>query len=302
VVYLGIDLGGTNIAVGVVNEAGRILHKGETPTLPSRPWQAVAEDMARLCLRVLGEAGFALDDLAAIGMGVPGIAVEGVIPFCTNLGWHEVPMAAAFRQWIDKPLYIDNDANVAGYAEAVSGVSASAHSSVFLTLGTGVGGSIILNGKPYSGFHGVGGELGHLTLVADGEMCTCGKRGCLERYCSATALIRMGVEAHIGRDPARVTAKLVIDAAKAGNPVAQAVFDKYIHYLALGINTIVSFIDPEIIVLGGGVSHAGAFLLDAVRAALPKYIFFKTLPFARLELATLGNDAGIIGAAMLGRQ
>ncbi|MDR1569177.1 MAG: ROK family protein [Oscillospiraceae bacterium] len=311
-VYIGIDLGATNIAVGVVSEDGKILYQKEAPTKAERQWQPVVRDMAAISMSALSEAGYDLDDLKAVGMGVPGICVDGAIPFCTNLGWHDVPIERAFREYIDKPLFVDNDATVAGLAEAVSGVSASVSNSVFLTLGTGVGGGIILNKKPYSGSHGVGSELGHMTILADGEMCTCGKRGCLERYASATAMIRMGIEAMREHpqselftltegDPSRMTAKIVIDAAKAGDSAAREIFDIYIKYLSLGINTVISFIDPEMIVLGGGVSRAGAFLLDAVRNELPKYIFFRTMPYASVELARLGNEAGIIGAAMLGR-
>lgn len=310
--YIGIDLGGTNIAAGVVDDQGRLLSRAELPTRAERPWQEVTQDMALASEQAVAAANLSLADIQAVGMGVPGIAIDGTIPFCTNLGWHNIPMEKAFRQYIDKPLFIDNDANVAGLAEAVSGVSAGIRNSVFLTLGTGLGAGIILDGKAYSGSHGVGGELGHMIFMADGELCTCGKRGCWERYASATALIRMGVESclshpdsPLGRqyaqDPASIDAKAIIDASKAGDPVAGAVFKRYVHYLALGINSIISFIDPEMVVIGGGVSKAGPYLLDAVRAALPDYIFFKTLPYARVELAILGNDAGIIGAAMLGR-
>jgi len=312
VLYIGIDLGGTSIKAGVVSEDGQILHQDSCPTKAERHWSEVIKDIAGLSLKVLADSGHTLDEVKAVGMGVPGICVDGVIPFCTNLGWHEVPIEAEMRKYIDKPLFVDNDANVAGLAESVSGASAGAKDSVFLTIGTGLGGGVILGGKVQTGAHGVGGELGHLTFVADGEMCTCGKRGCLERYCSATAMIRMGVEAMQSHpesrlytdtdgDPSRMTAKVIVDAAKAGDAAGKAVFDKYIHYLAQAVNTIISFIDPEVIVLGGGVSAAGPFLLDAVLAALPQYIFFKTMPYSKVVLATLGNDAGIIGAAMLGR-
>ncbi|MDR0396114.1 MAG: ROK family protein [Oscillospiraceae bacterium] len=310
-VRIGIDLGATNIAVGVVTDEGKILHKAESPTLASRPWRPVVDDMISLSRRALDEAGFKADDLRSIGVGVPGTAIGGMVVFCTNLGWHDVPLERVFREAIDKPLYIDNDANVAGLAEAMAGVSAGVPNSVFLTLGTGLGGGIIINKKIYTGAHGVGGELGHLTFVADGEMCTCGKRGCLERYASATGMIRLGGEAirthphsalaiEAEQNPSNLTAKMIVDHAKDGDPTAMMVFDQYTHYLAQGINSIISFIDPDMIVLGGGVSKAGAFLLDAVRLALKNYIFFRTLPYADIELATLGNDAGIIGAAMLG--
>ena len=201
-------------------------------------------------------------------------------------------------------------ATVAGLAESVAGVSAGIENSVFLTLGTGVGGGIVLGGKVYSGTNGVGSELGHMITVIDGELCTCGNRGCWERYASATALIRMGREAAEKHPESRIaasvngrlddiTAKTVIDAAKAGDEAANEVFERYVYYLCAGLVNIINFIDPEVIVLGGGVSHAGQFLLDAVNRRLPSMVFYKTMPYARVALATLGNDAGIIGAAML---
>ena len=199
---------------------------------------------------------------------------------------------------------------MAGLAESVAGVSAGTSSSVFITLGTGVGGGIIIGGRVWSGAHGVGSEIGHMTLELDGEPCTCGNRGCLERYCSATAIIRMAREqlqkhpdslimTMCGGDPAKVTAKTVIDAAREGDPTATKVFRRFISCLAQAINSITALLDPEIIVLGGGVSKAGAFLLDAVRTEFPKYALYKMLPLPRIELARLGPDAGIIGAAML---
>ena len=254
------------------------------------------------------------DEIDTIGAGVPGVADPrtGPIAFCTNLGWKDVPFREEMRRWIDKPVYFDNDATVAGLAEYHAGVSAGTHSSVFITLGTGVGGAIILNGKVGSGFHGVGSEIGHMIFGVDGEPCTCGNRGCLERYCSATAIIRMAREAvkdcpdslilqKAGGNPEKINAKIVIDSAREQDPTGVTVFDRYVRYLAQAIASIVAFLDPEVVVLGGGVSKAGAFLLDAVRRAVPEYLLYKELPFARIELAELGPDAGIIGAAMLGR-
>ena len=190
--YIGVDLGGTGIKAGVVNEQGDILSKGSTPTMIERPYEAIIADIAALCERVTAEAGCTMADIGGIGVGVPGICdpKTGVIPFCTNLGWHEVPFVAEMHKHIDKPVRVDNDATVAGLAESVAGVSAGSQTSVFITLGTGVGGGIIINGRPYSGAHGVGSEIGHMILKMDGEMCTCGNQGCFERYASATAIIR----------------------------------------------------------------------------------------------------------------
>ena len=313
--YIGVDLGGTGIKAGVVNQQGEILSKGSTPTMIERPYQAIIADIAALCGRVTAEAGLTMDDIAGIGVGVPGICdpKTGVIPFCTNLGWHQIPFVEEMHKHIDKPVRVDNDATVAGLAESIAGVSAGSQASVFITLGTGVGGGIIINGRPYSGAHGVGSEIGHMILKMDGEMCTCGNQGCFERYASATAIIRearkavaehpeSAIMAKCGGDPEKINAKIVIDSAKEGDPTAKAVFDGYVKGLANGIVSIIHLLDPEVILLGGGVSMAGEFLLDAVRAAVNPLVMFKTMPFARIELASLGADAGIIGAAMLGRR
>ena len=313
-VYIGIDLGGTGIAVGIVDETGNIIQKGSVPTLAMRPYQEIVKDMAAISLETLHQAGLGIDDVHSVGIGIPGIANSdtGIVVFCTNLSWHDVPLRDEFQKHINKPVFIDNDATVAGYAESVAGVSAGCHSSVFLTLGTGVGGGIVISGKPWSGFHNIGSEIGHITLEIDGEPCTCGNKGCLERYCSATAVIRMARQALLvhpeslmmtmcGGNLESVNAKLVFDAAREGDETALKIFRRYVKYLAQGINTIIAFLDPQVIVLGGGVSKAGDFLLDAVRAEMPQYLLFKTMPYARIEIAKLGADAGIIGAAMLGK-
>ena len=312
-VRIGIDVGGTGIQMGVVDPEGRILQKGGIVTRTDLPFPEQVAQMAACAKDTLQRSGHTLEELESIGAGVPGVADyrTGVIPFCTNLGWHNVPFREEFQKHFAKPIYIDNDATVAGLAESVAGVSAGTSSSVFITLGTGVGGGIVINGKVWSGAHGVGSEIGHMTLELDGEPCTCGNRGCLERYCSATAIIRMAREllathpdseimALCGGKPERINAKMVFAAARNGDAIGQKVFRRYVCYLAQAINSITAILDPEVIVLGGGVSKAGDFLLDAVREETPKYALFKSLPLPRIELARLGSDAGIIGAAMLG--
>lgn len=310
-VTIGIDLGGTNIAAGVVSEDGNILSHAQRRTLPERPYQEVIRDMAETAKDAVKKAGLTLSDVSSVGVGVPGFfdKQSGVVVFCTNLGWHDVPLRAEMMRHLGLPLYGDNDATVAGFAEAVCGVSRDVPNSVFLTLGTGLGGGIVLGGKIWSGAHGVGGELGHIMYQHDGIMCTCGQRGCWERYASATALVRIGKEAlkkypnsSMKHTPdARFNAKTVIDAARKGDKAAVEAFDEYTTHLATGIITIISFIDPDLIVLGGGVSRAGDFLIEPVRRKVNEGKFFKTLPTGEVVLATLGNDAGIIGAAMLHR-
>ena len=313
--YIGVDLGGTGIKAGVVNEKGEILSKGSTPTMAERPYQAVIADIATLCKTVAADANITVEDIEAIGVGVPGICdpKTGIIPKCTNLGWFDVPFVSELQSHIAKPVIVDNDATVAGFAEYIAGVSAGTHSSVFVTLGTGVGGGIIINGRPYSGAHGVGSEIGHMNIAMGGEECTCGNKGCFERYASATSIIRDAKRAvaenpdsvimqKCGGDVEKINAKIVIDAAKEGDAVAKEVFAGYVNGLAHGLVNLINVIDPEVIVLGGGVSMAGEFLLDAVREAMKPLIFFKSMPYADVKLATLGADAGLIGAAMLGKK
>lgn len=313
-VYIGVDLGGTNIAVGIVDKDGKILAEASVKTLADRHWSEVIKDMGRCIQMALDKGNFKVDDVASIGIGIPGVANQetGVVIFCTNLGWANVPLRDELQKYINKPVYIDNDANVAALAENYAGVSAGCKSSVFITLGTGVGGGIVIDGKPWGGAHNRAGEIGHMMLIPDGVPCTCGNNGCIERYCSATALIRMGKQACMGYpnceimnlcggDPDKISAKTVIDAAKAGDKVAVRIFDEYTKYLTLMVNTITAFFDPEMIVIGGGVSHAGEILINPIREQLPRYIMFKAIPAPRIELARLGNEAGIIGAAMLGK-
>lgn len=311
-ILIGIDLGGTNIAVGAVDEDGRILYQTSVKTLSQRPFAEVVRDMAACAKKVMD--ALPGREFGGIGIGIPGVADEkGVVLNCTNLGWFNEPLADEMRKYFDLPVCIGNDANVAALAECCAGAAKGCRSSVMITLGTGVGGGIVIDGRPWNGAHGRGGEIGHMTLVPDGVPCTCGNNGCVERYCSATALIRMGQQEcrafpdslilkKAGGDPDRINAKTVIDAAKEGDAPALRVFNSFVNYLALAINNLTACLDPDMFVLGGGVSHAGAFLLDAVRALLPRYQIFKALPIPRVELAKLGNEAGIIGAAMLGRK
>jgi len=312
--YIGVDLGGTNMAVGLVDEEGKILHKGEVPTGVGRPYQDILRDMAMLILKVIEEAGYKKEDIKSIGIGSPGFAdkEQGKIIFANNLFWHNVPVRDEIQKYINVPVYIDNDATVAGLAEAVAGACRGVKNSITLTLGTGVGAGIVIDGKPYSGSHGVGSELGHMIVVVDGLECTCGNRGCWERYTSATALIREGKEAAkkhpdsminkmVDGDIEKITAKTVIDAAKEGDYAAMEIFKEYIHYLAMGIITIINSFDPDIIAIGGGVAKAGDFLLNAIKEEVAKHIFYKDVPYAKICMAQLGNDAGIIGAAMLGK-
>ena len=312
--YIGIDVGGTTAKAGVVDEGGNILCKASCPTGIERPFEDIAADMVELCRRVICESGRAMEEFAAVGVGIPGQQNphSGLVAFCNNLGWVDVPLMARLRDGLGLPVFVDNDANVAALAESVFGASRGVPSSILVTLGTGVGGGIVENRHVRTGAHGVGGEIGHMVVVVDGEKCNCGHRGCWEKYASATAIIRMGralmeekpdcaLARQLGGDAAQLNAKAVLDLAKAGDADCMGIFETYVKYLCVGLANLINIYDPDMIVLGGGVAYAGDFLLDAVRAALGDYVYCPALSWARVELARMGNDAGIIGAAMLGR-
>jgi glucokinase len=311
-VRIGIDVGGTGIQTGVVSSDGKILAEESIVTLTDIPFSDQIVRMTDSVRSVLKSAGMTEDDVELVGVGIPGIASRetGEVIKCTNMGWSHVPFRTEWEKNFPKTVLIENDANVAALAESVAGVSAGSSSSVFITIGTGIGSGIVIDGKIWSGFHGIGGELGHTIMDLDGVPCTCGNHGCLERYCSATALIRMAREAvmdqpdcrilkEVGGDPNRISARTVIDLAREADPLATALYRRWISYLGQAIANVANFLDPEIIVLGGGVSKAGAFLLDAVTEEFPKYVLFRDQLLPEIKLAVLGAKAGIIGAAML---
>lgn len=311
---VGVDLGGTNIAVGVVDEAGRILHKDSAPTGAHREPEAVIADIAATIKKVVADANIDMGRIASVGVGSPGTikADTGEVVYANNLRWHFVPLGGQLSRLLDKPVFVNNDANVAALGELMVGGAKGRKNAIMLTLGTGVGGGIIIDGKIFSGAYGAGGELGHMCVVVDGEMCTCGNAGCLESYASATALINRGKEDVVqnpdgmiarlaGGDPDKVNAKIVVDSAKAGDPSAVKLFERYVYILSMGMVSLINAFDPEVFVLGGGVAGAGKFLLDAVTEQVEKHVYSKSVTHATIELAVLGNDAGIIGAAMLGR-
>ncbi len=310
-VRVGIDVGGTGIKVGVIDAHHRIIGEGTIHTFTDIPFDEQVQHMAQCVLDTAASAGVEPYQIEMVGIGIPGIANSaGEVIKCTNMGWFHVPFRSVFRRYLDVPVHIDNDANVAALAESVAGVSKGTSSSVFITIGTGIGSGIIIGGKIWNGFHGIGGELGHVILSLNGVPCTCGNRGCLERYCSATALIRMGrkaVAAHpesmilsmAGGDPANIEARTVIDSARQNDPVAVAVYAEYIDYLAQAIASVINLLDPEVIVIGGGVSKAGDFLLDPLRREYRKYVIFNDQPMPEIKLAVLGPRAGMIGASML---
>lgn len=312
--YVGIDLGGTNIVAGVVDENYKIIATAKTKTNCPRPEKAIADDMAKMALEAVKNAKLTIDDIEWVGIGTPGIANSetGIIEYSNNLGFNNTPMVKYIQETINKPVFIENDANAAAYGEYVAGAAKGAKNAVCITLGTGVGGGIIIDGKIYSGSNFAGAEIGHTVIEVDGAKCSCGRKGCFEAYSSATGLIRMTREAiaenpdcimaKMANEKGKVTARTSFDAMRAGDSVAKAVVDKYIKYLAAGITNTINIFQPDILCIGGGVCNEGDPLLLPVRELVKKEVYTRNSPKnAEIVIAKLGNDAGIIGAAFLGR-
>ncbi len=313
--YVGIDLGGTNIVAGVVNENYEILAKAKTPTNRPRPAEEICADMVRLVKEAVEKAGLTLADIQAVGLGSPGMinSDTGVIEYANNLDFYNVKVGEILGNALGKPIYAENDANAAAYGEFVAGSAKGAKNAVCITLGTGVGGGIVIDGKIYSGFNYAGGEIGHIVIEVDGVPCSCGRKGCFEAYSSATGLIRMTKEAmqahpeslmHQMVDPdGHVSGRLSFNAMRAGDAAAKEVCDKYIKYLAAGITNVINIFQPEVLCIGGGVCNEGDALLVPLKELIAEEVYTKRSPHnSKIVIASLGNDAGIIGAAFLGLQ
>ena len=311
--YIGIDLGGTNIAAGVIDKEGKILHKDSIKANASRHYSEIIKDMAELSKKVTLDAGFQLSDVEWVGIGSPGTCdtENGILVYANNLNFFNVPMSEEFRKTFDVPVYIANDADAAAYGEAMVGAARDVANSVTVTLGTGVGGGIIINNKIFNGFNHAGAELGHMMIQIDGEHCTCGNDGCWEAYASATALVKQ-TKAAMEKNPDSlmheiskekgVSARTAFDAAKAGDAAALEVVNKYIKYVSIGISNIVTIFQPEKVLVGGGVSGEKDYLINPIREYVSAHDYCKTEKHTSIHVAELGNDAGIIGAAFLGRQ
>ena len=313
---IGVDLGGTNIAVGLVDENYEIVVKKSLPTGATRAAEAIVDDIATLCKGVCEAKGITFAEVAGIGIASPGIAndKDGVVEYANNLPFIKFPIAKLLGDRLGyNNIKIANDANAAAWGEAVAGAAKGTSNSIMITLGTGVGGGIIIDNKIYTGFNFAGAELGHIVIEIDGAPCSCGRRGCWEAYSSATALIRMTKEkieeckangiptlmTELAKE--KVSGRTACDAMRAGDKAAKEVYDKYVHYLATGLTNIVNIFQPEVISLGGGVSNEGQSLIDALLPQIRKERYGGDLvPPTELRIATLGNDAGIIGAAALG--
>ena len=313
---IGVDLGGTNIAVGIVDEQFRIVRKGKVPTKKERHSDEIVRDMGALCASLVKEAGLTFDDIAYVGIAAPGSVdpKTGVVQYANNINMLHYPLAERLMSHIPvKRVYLENDANAAALAEAKAGAGKGCDDVIMITLGTGVGGGIVIGGKLYSGFNYAGAELGHIVIEHGGRKCTCGRFGCWEAYSSATALIEMTREKMqqekdsimwnmCDNGTGKVSGRTAFNAARQGDRAGQEVVDTYIDYLACGITNMVNIFQPQVLCIGGGVCGEGDYLLDPLKQIVDRDQYGSAAHDDKtvLKIAELGNDAGIIGAALLG--
>ncbi len=309
---IGIDLGGTNIKVGLVDEEYNIIAKATTKTDLPRPAEEICGSIVETVWEVLNQAKVTIGEVNSIGIGTPGTANRnsGIVLYSCNLGFKNTDLRSIIKGKLGKEVYVENDANAAAFGEVLAGAGKGYRDVVVVTLGTGVGGGIIIDGKIYTGFNFCGAELGHTVIRFGGRQCGCGRKGCFEAYSSATALINMtkeGMEAHpdskmweIAGSLDGVDGKTAFDGWRAGDAAASAVVDMYIEYLGCGLTNIVNTFQPEMLLIGGGICKEGENLTKPLEKILARDSYcIDPERSTKLDIAKLGNDAGIIGAAYL---
>jgi glucokinase len=308
--YIGVDIGGTNISAGAVRADGELLLKKSVKTGKERSYGEVAADIIALVKEIRQEAG---DGAKGVGLGCPGSCNKstGTVEFSGNLNWHNVPLTADIEEGTGLPAFLENDANAAAYGEFIAGAAKGLNSAVVITLGTGVGAGIIINGKVFCGENYAGGEIGHTVISVDGPACTCGRSGCFEVFSSATGLIRMTGEAMqknpdstmntITEELGKVSARTAFIAARQGDEAGKKVVDDYIKYLACGITNVINTFQPDCLCIGGGVCNEGDYLLVPLRKLVAEEVYTRgSAKNTEILICELGNDAGIIGAALVG--
>ncbi len=312
---IGIDLGGTNIAIGIVDENYKIILKDKVPTRSQRPTGEIIDDMANLCKSLLERLNLTFDNIGIAGIATPGSVdpKSGIVRYANNINMVNYPIAEELKKRIPlKKVLVENDANAAALAEAKAGAGKGLRDVIMITLGTGVGGGIVIDGKLYSGFNYSGAELGHTVIEFGGKPCTCGRRGCFEAYSSATGLINMTKEKlavtkdtimwdMVNGDINNVNGRTAFDASRKNDKAGKEVVEKYINYLACGLSNMINIFQPEVLCIGGGVCGEGDYLLNPLKELVKQNTYgYATQEInTTLKIAELGNDAGIIGAASL---
>ncbi|WP_067932721.1 ROK family protein [Alicyclobacillus kakegawensis] len=304
--YYGVDVGGTAVKTAVLDEDGVIMAKREFPTEAERGFEDLARRLSRILDELRQAAGLAVEDVRGVGVGVPAFLDGDVVREAVNLGWHNVPLRQYLEDALRKPVRVDNDANVAGLGEAWKGAGAGARTALCVTVGTGIGAGIVIEGKIYRGMNGSAGEIGHMVVRPGGRLCNCGNHGCLETLASASALVREAKRLQsVGELPDDLEidgAQPIFALAEAGNKVAAGIIWDAGYWLGYGLASTATVLNPDVIVVGGGVSKAGEDLLRPVRAAFVEYSPARVHEAAEIRLARLGNDAGVVGAARLAAQ
>lgn len=300
-IALGIDIGGTNVKIAFVKENGEVVAEGSVPTSPERGPDIFAEAVATTAKHMAETHQIPWHQIIGAGVGVAAfIDVErGWIEESVNLHWYDIPMGELLERALGKPVRLDNDANVAALGEVWLGAGKSAKTAICVTLGTGVGGGLIIGGRIHRGVTTMAGEIGHIMVKNDGELCNCGHRGCLETLSSATAIVRHGLEAGLTSSQGSLTSKEIFEMAANGNTVAQNVIDDMIHWLAVGLSITANLLNPDVIVIAGGVVHAGDALIDPLREAFAREALQRVARVCTIVPATLGSQAGVLGAARL---
>jgi len=313
---VGIDPGGTKIAAGLIDDKGRIVFKNSMPTRAGCHFTDIASDMSFLASDVIRRGGASIEQVESVGIGSPGAADsgKGLIIYCSSLNFRNVPLCSELQKHISLPVFLDNDANCAALAESIAGAAKGSEHSVTVTLGTGIGCGIVIGGKLYRGFNQAAGEAGHMAIEHSGEQCSCGRKGCWETYASGTALVRQTRKAAVDAplslinslssgEIARINGKTAFDAARLGDDAALRVLNQYIRYVSDGLINLINILMPDVVVIGGGVSHQSEYFLEPLQKLVSAGAYGgQNLHQPRLKAAELGNDAGIIGAAMLKRQ
>lgn len=311
---IGIDLGGTNIKVGIVDEAYNIISRSSVKTNLPRPAEGIVDGICEAVQLALDGAGLSIGDINSIGIGTPGAANRstGTVLYSNNLGFKDTPLGEMLTKRLGREIYVENDANAAAYGEYLAGSGKGYENVVVITLGTGVGGGIIIDGKIYTGFNFCGAELGHTVIEYNGRPCSCGRKGCFEAYSSATALItatKKAMEEHkdsklweIAGSIDNVDGKTAFDGMRAGDKIACDVVNEYIEYLGCGLTNVVNIFQPQVLLIGGGVCKEGDNLTLPLKKIIQREAYcVDPNSSTKLDVCKLGNDAGIIGAAFLCR-
>ena len=316
--YIGLDIGGTNLKAGVVDETGNILSESDIPTGADRPQEVVLQDIISAITGAIAASAVSKNNILAVGVGSPGMvdSETGTVIYNNNLGWHDFKIGDLLGKALNLPVRVENDANAAALGEVIAGSAKGVSSAMIITLGTGVGSGFVIDGKIWTGFNSMACEFGHMVIEKGGRLCNCGRRGCFEAYASASGLIAMtkdaiaknpdGKLAELAKKEGHVSGHTAFDAKDMGDEAAAKLIDNYIDYLACGLVSLINGLQPEVISIGGGIGKQGERLLVPLRKRIDEEVYGAghdvNVKKTKIVSCTLGYKAGLIGAAMAAKQ